>query len=483
MLHGFDVIPQKNKIMKKIMLVAAALFIHLGVISQGIEFQKGRYADVLKMAKKQNKLVFVDVYTSWCGPCKHMAKTIFPEAEAGEFFNAHFLNLQLDAEKSEDGKSVAKEFGVNAFPTFLFINGEGELVYRFLGGRTLEMFVEEGRKAVEAFQARPELQKYAKKYDKGQRDKAFLERYFLLKDKAGLDCSDVLTDYFTQLDDVQLVDSVNAPRIAKITVYQPELADRIVEAVCKEAARADKNKKQFSTLNKAVCTYLGACLKDVAQQENEVPFDAVLALKDRLFKATGNRESVTTASLGGGNVYIPSELLRMNYYAARKKSELFFRTFQDYMKVLQKKYEETFPEKEKMQQAMEEKMKAAKERGDEEEYESVKKMNAMMSAFSSIDDYYISTSMVENVERYEELYAGEKNEAYQEQVAGWYVFLHRLSPSAKTAVYVAGKLMELGRKQQAVEVLALGLEKGEKAPGVEEEDVRVCREKWEEWSK
>ena len=120
--------------MKRFVLLVLILITGLTVFSQGIEFQKERYAEVLEMAKKQNKLVFIDIYTSWCGPCKHMADNVFPQAKVGEYYNAHFLNLQLDAEKSEDGKMVAKTFGVSAYPTFLFVNGDGELVYRFLGG-------------------------------------------------------------------------------------------------------------------------------------------------------------------------------------------------------------------------------------------------------------------------------------------------------------------------------------------------------------
>lgn len=465
--------------MKKLIMMVSVLMISLTAISQGIKFQQERYADVLKMAKEQNKLVFVDIYTSWCGPCKHMAKNIFPEVKAGEFYNAHFLNLQLDAEKSEDGKMVAKKFGVTAYPTFLFIDGNGELVYRFLGGRTVDMFVKEGEKAVDAYAALPELKKYMKKYEKGARDKEFLNQYFILKDKSGLDCSDVLIEYFAQVNDNELLDSVHVTRIAKMAAYDQKLADRLVDAVCREVTNESKDKKQFNAANKAVCSYLGACLKNVAQNDEEVHFDKVLALKDRLFTATGNHDSATSATLGGGNIYIPSDLLRMDYYSAKKKVEQFNKTFIRYITAIQKKYEESYPEKAKMQQALDEKMKAAKESGNEEEYKSIKKASAMMFAFNGIDDYYISTSMIENVERYDELYAASKDAAYQDKVAGWYVFLHLMSPSVKTAVYVADKLLDMDRKQQAIEVLTLGLEKGEKAAGVEEGDAEACKVKLE----
>ena len=451
--------------MKKFVLLVLVLITGLTVFSQGIEFQKGRYAEVLEMAKKQNKLVFIDIYTSWCGPCKHMADKVFPQAKVGEYYNAHFLNLKLDAEKSEDGKMVAKTFGVSAYPTFLFVNGDGELVYRFLGGKTVDMFVKEGEKAVVAFAAQPELKKYTKKYEEGNRDKEFLNQYFILKDRSGLDCSDVLLDYFALVDDSQLLDSINVPRIGKITVFDKKLA---------------KDKKHSTTVNKAICTFLSACVQKTAQADQEENFDEVLALKDRLFKATGAKNSATAASLGGGNIYIPSELLRLNYYSAKKKLDKFNHLFINYIAELQKKYKETREEKIAMLKAMEAKLKEAKESGNEAEYQAARKLNAMMSAFSSIDDYYTSTSMIENVERYEEIYEGEKDVAYKDRVAGWYVFLHQLSPSAKTATYVADKLLALDKKELAKEVLTLGLKDGSAAAGVEEGDVKACQAKLDE---
>ena len=464
--------------MKRLLLLV--LIVSSTAFSQGIEFRKERYAEVLKMAKEQNKLVFIDIYTSWCGPCKHMADNIFPLPKVGEYYNTYFLNLQLDAEKSEDGKMVAKSFGVSAYPTFLFVNGDGELVYRFLGGKSEDMFIKEGEKAVEAFAALPELKKYTKEYEKGNREKEFLNRYFIVKDRSGLDCSDVLLDYFAQVDDARLLDSVHIPRIAKIAVFDQKLANRLVDAACKEAANPTKNKKEAVAVNKAVCTFLGACLQKTARADQEEFFEEVLALKDRLFKATGAKESATAASLGGGNIYVPSELSRLNYYSAKKKLDKFNRTFIDYMAALKKNYDETYKEKAAMREAMDAKLKAAKESGNEEEYESAKRLRAMMFAFSSIDDYYISTSMVENVERYEEIFEGEKDAAYRDRVAGWYVFLHRLSPSAKTAVYVADKLLALDKKELAIEVLALGLKEGSAASGVEEEDVKACQAKLDE---
>lgn len=463
--------------MKRLVSLLSVLFICATVFAQGIEFQKESYADVLKMAKKQKKLVFVDIYTSWCGPCKHMAKNIFPEKKVGDYFNTHFLNLQLDAEKSEDGKMVAKKFAVSAYPTFLFIDGNGELVYRFLGGKTVEMLVEEGQKALAAYEVRPELEKYEKKYAKGKRDRDFLNQYIVLKNDAGLDCSDVLLDYFSQLDDAELVDSVQLERIAKMSIYHQDFANRLVDLVCKKAKEQPADKKVLTAINKSVCSYLSACLKQVAQYDEDTSFEEVLALKDRLFAATGAKDSGTAAAMGGGNIYVPSDLSRLDYYLSKKKSAQFVETYVSYIAQIQKEYEESRSKKAAMEQTMNDKLEEAKKSGNEEEINMVKKMRAMMFAFSNIDDYYVATSMLQYLENYEKVFEGEKNETYKQQVADWYVFLHQLSPSAKAAVFVADHLLALGKKDVAVKVLELGLKEGSSAPSVEKEDVAACQKK------
>ena len=58
----------------------------------GIQFAEGSWEEVLRQAAEQNKLIFVDVYTDWCGPCKMMSRNVFPASEVGAFFNEHFIN-------------------------------------------------------------------------------------------------------------------------------------------------------------------------------------------------------------------------------------------------------------------------------------------------------------------------------------------------------------------------------------------------------
>jgi thioredoxin 1 len=93
----------------------------------GIQFHKGSWAEALALAKKDNKLVFLDVYASWCGPCKRLKKNTFSNAKAGTYFNEHFINVSLDAEAGE-GISVSEKYNVTSYPSLYLINGDGKIV-------------------------------------------------------------------------------------------------------------------------------------------------------------------------------------------------------------------------------------------------------------------------------------------------------------------------------------------------------------------
>lgn len=460
-------------------MVALALFFAVSAAyAQGIEFQDKSYAEVLKMAKKQKKLVFIDVYTSWCGPCKQMAKEIFTQQKAGEFYNTRFFNIKLDAEKNADGKAVAARFGVSAYPTMLFVDGDGELIYRLVGGRSVDQFIEEGQKALDAYAAKPLLEKNEKMYLKGKRDKQFLNDYFELLDKSGLDASKVLVDYFAQVKDEELLDSANVVRIAKVSVYEPLLANRFVEVLCQQV-KGVKDKRAMSKEKKSLCTYLGACLKDVMKGEDERKVEEVLELKSRLFEGAGITESVMVASLGGGNIYLFSNLLRLDYYANKMKKELFVFLYERYVLEVIANAEKRNAEQARLEEELSKKMEDAKNVGNDDEYQRFKRMRGMMSAFSGMDDYYISTQLVEHLETYVRFYVGEKDRAFENKIASWYRALHRVNPSVKTAVYVADKLLEMGRKQEAIEELEFAVEHGQEAMGVEPSDRETCQKKLE----
>ncbi|MGO4709461.1 thioredoxin family protein [Chryseobacterium sp. 2TAF14] len=112
--------------------ILSFLFLAAIAFAQGIKFEEGNFKSILAKAKKENKLVFIDAYAVWCGPCKLMVKNIFPLKPVGDYYNANFVNAKIDMEKGE-GIDLAKKYNVKVFPTYLFINGDGEEVHRTIG--------------------------------------------------------------------------------------------------------------------------------------------------------------------------------------------------------------------------------------------------------------------------------------------------------------------------------------------------------------
>lgn len=116
--------------------------------AQGVSFEHGAWADALAKAKTEGKLVFMDAYTTWCGPCKMMSNQVFPDKSVGEFFNAKFVSVKMDMEKGE-GTSLAQQYGVSVYPTLLFLDAEGKVLHRSAGFQSAPEFIALGQTALD----------------------------------------------------------------------------------------------------------------------------------------------------------------------------------------------------------------------------------------------------------------------------------------------------------------------------------------------
>lgn len=89
----------------------------------GIQFVEPNWAKAIELAKKEKKMIFVDAYTTWCGPCRMLKQNTFPDKAAGEFFNKHFINIALDMERG-DGLAFAEKYQIRAYPTLLIMDAD-----------------------------------------------------------------------------------------------------------------------------------------------------------------------------------------------------------------------------------------------------------------------------------------------------------------------------------------------------------------------
>lgn len=161
--------------MKRLSTILTLVLVASVTFAQGIAFEpEGTllYEAAMK-AKKENKLVFVDCYTQWCGPCKKMARDVFPQAKVGEYMNARFVSLKIDMEATY-AEGLSKEWQVSSYPTFIIFNADGKEIGRFMGGSDADGFIRrvEEKSAVDAAASSLE-----ERWRKGERSDAFLKEY------------------------------------------------------------------------------------------------------------------------------------------------------------------------------------------------------------------------------------------------------------------------------------------------------------------
>lgn len=160
--------------------------------NRSIDFEQGNFKALLAKAKKENKMIFIDCYTTWCGPCKWMAKNIFTNDSAADYYNQNFINAKIDMEKGE-GIEIAKEYSVQNYPTMLYLNAEGEQMHRICGSSPTQEFIQNGKDALD-----PEKQMAGIKtqFNKGKTTAEIATDYFAALHNACLSANQEVTEYF-----------------------------------------------------------------------------------------------------------------------------------------------------------------------------------------------------------------------------------------------------------------------------------------------
>ena len=165
--------------MKKVVLFIAMIFIMLmNVVGQNrsIAFEQTKeWKKIIKKAKKEKKLIFLDCYTTWCGPCKLLARDVFTKDEVADFFNARFVNVKFDMEKDADGVMLKKQFEVKFYPTLIFVDPVSEeVLYRLVGAGNPEWLIAGGKLALDPDN---NLHSLMKRYGNGEREPQLIRDY------------------------------------------------------------------------------------------------------------------------------------------------------------------------------------------------------------------------------------------------------------------------------------------------------------------
>ena len=232
--------------MKYLMAIAVATLLSGTMAAQGMEFFHGSWEEALAKADEEGKLIFVDCYTTWCGPCKRMSAQTFPDPQVGEFYNANFISLKIDMEK-EKGLQFRRDYPVSAYPTLYYIDPDGKVVLMTKGAKQAPDFIAIGQSALKKYDGSA---KYKGIYEEGDRSYETVYAYISALNKSGKSSVKVANEYFRTQDDLSTEENLEMLMVATTRVdskifgffeeHKKELiklkGESAVNAVIREAA-------------------------------------------------------------------------------------------------------------------------------------------------------------------------------------------------------------------------------------------------------
>ncbi len=244
------------------------------VSSQGISFFEGTWEDALEEAKTQEKSLFVDAYTTWCGPCKAMAKKVFTQESVGEFYNQHFINMKMDMEK-EEGMKWGMTYSVSAYPTLYFVSSNGDVIKKSVGGKQPDDLINLGK---EAIASDDRSGAYAERFEDGDRDFDMVFKYIKELNKVGKPSLAVANKYFKEKPEITAEQKATL-LLEAVTEADSKLFDKLVEV--KSAAISVSSKEIFEekiekaclkTVNKAIEYEYEDLLKEaITKMDDAIP--------------------------------------------------------------------------------------------------------------------------------------------------------------------------------------------------------------------
>jgi len=151
-----------------VLSVISVVFIVNNLIGNEIKFKEitnpQEWEAAFALAKTENKLVFVDIYTDWCTYCHKLDKEVYTNDELAKYFNENFINIKFDAE-TEVGYPLTIEYDVTGYPKLLFLTDKKTVFEAIDGFVPVEALMQYGKNASISWQSLPIL---LAKYETGE---------------------------------------------------------------------------------------------------------------------------------------------------------------------------------------------------------------------------------------------------------------------------------------------------------------------------
>lgn len=220
--------------------------------NRSIQFIEKPWSEILQLARKENKMIFMDAYASWCGPCKWIAANIFRNDTVADYYNKTFICTKIDMEKGE-GPKLAQKFEVKAYPTLMFFDTSGALVHKKVGAdRETQAYI---KMAMLAQDPKESLAFYIKQYNAGTRTPEFMITYLERISDTYNPVDVPLSQYFSTVKDEDLLTRQNWNIIYK---YVNDMNSREFRYLVKHAPQFETLYTRDSVNEKISGVYQGA---------------------------------------------------------------------------------------------------------------------------------------------------------------------------------------------------------------------------------
>ena len=199
-------------LLKSIALVYMLILSSDSFSQVGIVFDESGYKAVLERSKAEKKPVFYMVYATWCSHCNKMKEEVFTDPEVASFMNKNFICAWQDLEKGE-GTMLKNKFGIKSFPYFLFLDGDGTVLYNIMGEFKSAGLLAEAKLALDPMQQLPYLEKQFME-NPSNHDKCVALMTALRKGREREDLSPYALTYLRTVSDAELISANNWKVIA-----------------------------------------------------------------------------------------------------------------------------------------------------------------------------------------------------------------------------------------------------------------------------
>lgn len=174
--------------MNKCILIIISLTLGFGTSlgqKNGVKFESTRtWEKVLNKAISEDKLIFISCYVNQCEKCKMLATEVFSQEHVGQYFNDHFINVRLDMEHDANSSKYKAAWGVNRYPTLIFIDPLTErMVGKLVGVGDANWLLKGARNSLSL---ENNLGIMLDRYEAGERDVEFISDLLNLLSESGM---------------------------------------------------------------------------------------------------------------------------------------------------------------------------------------------------------------------------------------------------------------------------------------------------------